>query len=353
MFTRCRAVRSGTQLLLGSRALADWILGGGRLPRRHLRCSLRLRWHAYWFELNWRTEEQQLAESALPPDPVFILGLWRSGTTVLHELLTACAPWTTPRTWQCFRPSTCFLTRAPSQGTVAYRPMDRGRIETSSPQEDEFALLLLGEPSAYRGFIDPRRLRDCGERLWCGEEGPLRRWQDFLRGLAATAPGARMLLKSPNHTFRLPRLRALFPDARFVWIGRHTGEVLASNAKMWRAMMDLYGLWECPPGALEGFLQDMVRAGAAALGRCLEETPRDRLLWLEFEQLRLHPRETLLRVLSFLGADSRAADGAGTRGVDEALANIPIHSGSRAGLPDDPHVAALERAMAAARQRFG
>jgi omega-hydroxy-beta-dihydromenaquinone-9 sulfotransferase len=328
-------------------------LSGGRLPRQHLRTAARLRWHAHWFELNWQTEARRLASAPPPVDPVFIVGLWRSGTTALHELLAACTQWTTPRTWQCFRPSTCFLTAPPADEVVAYRPMDEGRISTHTPQEDEFALLLLGEPSAYRGFIDPRRLRDCGERLWSGNEGTLERWQDFLRGLAAGAPGSRLLLKSPNHTFRLPLLRGRFPGARFLWIGRHTGEVLASNARMWRAMIDLYGLWDCPAGTLEGFLQDMVRAGAATLGRCLEDMPRERMLWIDFEQLRLQPKQTLLGILSFLGATSSSGAPLGPDPVDEALARIPIHAGSRASLPDDAHVATLERLMGAARQRFG
>jgi omega-hydroxy-beta-dihydromenaquinone-9 sulfotransferase len=346
-------VKSDSQLLLGSRALADWILAGGRQPRRNFRNSARLKWHAYWFEQNWRTEVSRLAGSAAPADPVFVVGLWRSGTTALHELLAACGPWTTPRTWQCFRPSTCFLSDPPSRGAIAYRPMDAGRIETLGPQEDEFAILLLGEPSAYRGFIDPRRLRDCGERLWSGNEGTLDRWQHFLRGLAAGAPGSRLLLKSPNHTFRLPLLRKLFRGAQFVWIGRHTGEMLASNARMWRAMMDLYGLWDCPRGELEGFLADMVRAGADALGRCLEEMPRERMLWVDFEQLRLQPRETLLGILKFVGATSSSGAQIAAQEVEQALARVQLHAGARASLPDEPNVAELERLMGAARQRFG
>ncbi len=346
-------MKRDAQLLLGSRALADWILAGGRLPRRHFRNTARLKWQAYWFEQNWSTQTRRLAGNALPADPVFIIGLWRSGTTALHELLAACACWTTPRTWQCFHPSTCFLTGPPAHEAIAYRPMDEGRIETHTPQEDEFAILLLGEPSAYRGFIDPRRLRACGDHLWSGREGALVRWQDFLRGLAAGAPGVRLLLKSPNHTFRLPLLSRIFQGARFVWIGRHTGEVLASNARMWRAMMDLYGLWECPAGALEGFLEDMLRAGANMLRWCLEEMPTDRMLWTDFEQLRLHPRETLLRILQFVRATSSSGAQVGSREVEQALARIPLHGGSRVSLPGDPSVAELERLMGAARQRFG
>ncbi len=338
--------------LYGARQLADWIRDGGRFSRASPGYRLRLWWHAKWFEINWQTASRRLASVPLPEDPVFVFGLWRSGTTVLHELLAACGRWATPQTWQCFSPSTCFLSGPPSEESVARRPMDDGRIATLGPQEDEFALLLLGEPSAYRGFIDPRRLRECGELLWSGAEGTLSRWQDFLRGVAAASPGARLLLKSPNHTFRLPLLSALFPRAQFIWIGRDTGEVLASNRKMWRTMMELYGLWECPPHAIEGLMRDMVRACAAVLGRCVDVMPQDRMLWVDFEQLHAHPKEVLQRVLRFI-APSPAHDAqAAARAIDLALTRVPIHPGSRAPLPNDPDVHELEAAMAAARQRF-
>jgi omega-hydroxy-beta-dihydromenaquinone-9 sulfotransferase len=189
-----------------------------------------LRWHAYWFEHNWHNQARVLGADPLPEDPVFILGLWRSGTTVLHELLAATAQWYTPQTWQCFNPSTCFQCAPPTTDSFSARPMDAGSIRTYSPQEDEFALLLLREPSLYRGFIDPRRLRECGQELWLSSRSDLKRWQDFLRGGMLGAQARPLLLKSPSHTFRLPLLRAVFPRAKFIWIGRHTGEVLASTS---------------------------------------------------------------------------------------------------------------------------
>jgi len=345
-------VKPAIRLLTGGRALAQWILDGGRRERRGTGVSLRLRWHAYWFEHHWNVEAKQLAQASLPSDPILIVGVWRSGTTSLHELLTTCLPSATPRTWQCFNPSTCFLTGAPSEESAAARPMDLGRIETRGPQEDEFALLLLGEPSVYRGFIDPRRLIACGEDLWSGRQGDLKRWQDFLRGIAATAPSSRLLLKSPNHSFRLPLVRRIFPRAQFIWIGRHTGEVLASNLRMWRAMMGLYGLWDCPAGVLERFLKDMLRAYANVLARCLDEVPPEQMLWVEFEQLRANPRDVLERVLEFVCADSGGVDSRRDH-IEQAVARIPVHEGVRASLPDDPVVAEIETLMTAARRRWG
>ena len=348
------------QPLFGARALAQWIRQGGRPARAPPGYGLRLRWQAYWFELNWRTQLERVPLRELPADPVFILGLWRSGTTVVHELVNACGGWTSPQTWQCFNPSTCFLTGAPARSVAVKRPMDQGFIATQGPQEDEFALLLLGEPSIYRGLIDPRRLLECGDASWSGSDGALERWQRFARGIAASGNG-RLLLKSPGHTFRIPLLRKLFPRARFIWIGRHPGEVLASNARMWSAMMRVYALWDCPSDMLERFLREAMRACTGVLERCIEDITREQMLWVDFEALQTDPERVLRQILQFTGQcigqcmgenpdaseHSRAAD------IERALSSVPIHRGERAAMPDDESVLQLDRVMRAARQRFG
>lgn len=337
--------------LFGSRALAEWVREGRPTELRVRAFFPRLWWHAFWFEHNWRTQVHQLDRTPLPEDPVFIIGLWRSGTTAFHELLAEVTGWTTPQTWQCFNPSTCFLSRRPADASIT-RPMDQGRITTRSSQEDEFALLLLGEPSLYRAFIDPRRLRTCSEDLWSSNEGRLERWRDFLRGITQGAPGGRLLLKSPSHTFRLSPLRTLFPRAKFIWVARHPGEVLPSNFKMWRAMMGRYGLWGCPPGILESFLEDMLRACARVLTRCLDEMPPEGMLWVDFEELRADPKGVLVRVLQFLEPDCVDKD-AFARNLERALKQCPVYEGAETSLGQNEAAEALQKLMVCARKRFG
>jgi hypothetical protein len=340
------------QPLYGARPLAEWIRHGGRPARAPPGYGLRLWWHARWFELNWRTQLERMPSVAPASDPVFIVGFWRSGTTVLHELVNACGGWVTSQTWQCFHPSTCFLTGPPAPTAAVKRPMDQGVIAADGPQEDEFALLLLGEPSIYRGLIDPRRLLECGTASWSQDGGDLSRWQDFVRGIAAGG-GGRLLLKSPGHTFRIPTLRRLFPDARFVWIGRHPGEVLASNARMWTAMMGVYALWECADGVLQAFLREAVRACSRVLERCVEELTREQMLWVDFEALQTDPERVLRQILQFAGARAGHGEQSLNSDVDAALASVPIHRGERASMPDDESVRQLDRVMGAARRRFG
>jgi omega-hydroxy-beta-dihydromenaquinone-9 sulfotransferase len=293
----------------------------------------------------------------LPPgepaaDPVFIVGLWRSGTTVLHELVNACGGWVTPQTWQCFHPSTCFLTGPPARTAAVKRPMDQGLIAAQGPQEDEFALLLLGELSLYRGLIDPRRLRECGVESWSGSGGDLERWQQFVRGVAAGS-GGRLLLKSPGHTFRIPTLRKLFPQARFIWIGRHPGEVLASNVRMWNAMMNVYALWDCPDDVLQRFLREAMRACSGVLERCVAEMTPDQMQWVDFEALQTDPERVLRQILQFTGDRPGHGERTLTADIEAALSSVPIHRGERAAMPDDESVLQLDRVMRAARRRFG
>jgi hypothetical protein len=345
--------RTGSPLrpLFGARALAEWIRGGGKPDRAPLAFALRLRWHAALFELNWRMQLERIPKGELPPDPVFILGLWRSGTTVLHELLNACGGWKAPQSWQCFNPATCFMTEAPSRAAVVDRPMDRGRISTHGAQEDEFAILLLGEPTIYRGLLDPRRLPEIAAAHWCDREQDLMRWQQFLRGVGASGPG-RLLLKSPGHSFRLPLIRRLFPRAKFIWIGRHPGEVLESNRRMWRAMMELYALWEWQAQTLERFLRSAVRAASSVLEQCLAELTAEQMLWVDFEALQTDPARVLRQILHFTGARSLRGDGASGVDIAAALASVPIYPGERAAMPDEDAVRSLERVMQAARRRF-
>jgi hypothetical protein len=289
--------KPGPAPLCGGRELSAWIEQGGT-PQRPLKFrALRHRWSAWWFDQYARLAAQKCAHVPLPDDPIFIVGLWRTGSTVLHGALADATGWTTPRTWQCFRPAEFPLMSPPPVRQVG-RPMDAGVIETLSPQEDEFAALLLGEPSTYRAFIDPRRLSELGALLenWrrpaAAQRVPLSsRWECFLRAVLARSPG-RLLLKSPNHTFRLPWLAERFPRSRFIWLIRRRADVLESNRHMWTAMIEKYGQWHLDPVTLASFLE-LALENHDDLLDWARSTLADRLHVAAFDDV-IHRREHLL-----------------------------------------------------------
>lgn len=289
-----------------SRALHAWIAQGRPYPRRAAPLLRQYAWSRHFFGLNLALQRKLNPPRPLAAPPLFVLGLWRSGTTFLHELLAASPALCTPRTWQCMAPSTFAVTGRPAAGVALKRPMDDFTISAGSPQEDEFALLMLGAPSVYRGFIDPRRLDELQALLDPHgvpvEPGVDPLWLDFLQAVnALEGPTRRLLLKSPNHSFRTPALLREFPAAPLVWITRDPHAIAHSNLKMWRQMAALYGLAPAPDGAIERFVLQAMACAAQVLERLAAALPRGQLVVVSLDELRAEPVGRTLAVLGRLG----------------------------------------------------
>lgn len=107
--------------------------------------------------LQQKVSAAQLAKANLR-DAVVVLGYWRSGTTLLHELMCLDPRYTFPTTHACMNPHHFLFTEAStlaSGGASAQRPMDDMVVQSGSPQEDEFALLSLGARSPYEALLIP------------------------------------------------------------------------------------------------------------------------------------------------------------------------------------------------------
>jgi hypothetical protein len=183
--------------------------------------------------------------------------------------------------------------------------MDGFTIDAFSPQEDEFALLALGVPSLYRCFFDPRRLPEL--TCWLNPdawkhnhpEGWMDIWCEFLAGIADGKPG-RLLLKSPNHTFRVRALLERFPKAAYVWVVRDPVEVFFSNRKMWSSMFQRYALWDWNMSDLDRFLQRAFESTAQCLRHASQALPVEKLVVVEFSRLTHAPVITINAVNSRL-----------------------------------------------------
>lgn len=188
-----------------------------------------------------------------------------------------------------------------------------------SPQEDEFALLELGVPSAYRGFFDPRRLAELAWWLkpdaW-GYNRPggwLDTWREFLGGVANGKSG-RLLLKSPSHTFRIRALTEVFPDATYVWVIRDAAESFFSNRTMWASMCQQYALWNWNMSELDMFLVKAFESAAGCLDHATRTLPAERLAVVDFAQLIGRPVATTDAVNLRLGlSDGESAKSAITK----------------------------------------
>jgi hypothetical protein len=184
--------------------------------------------------------------------PVFILGHWRTGTTLLHELFIRDPRFGFPTTYQCMDPNHFLLTEGIFNRWLhflmpASRPMDNMKAGFDRPQEDEFALCMLGAGSSYQTISFPNHPPQCQEYL--DLQGvpatALRRWKRtfkwFLKRVTYKV-GKRLVLKSPPHTARLPVLKQMFPAAVFVHIVRDPFVVFPSTVNLWRTLYLTHGL---------------------------------------------------------------------------------------------------------------
>src|SRR5262249_40574101 len=156
---------------------------------------------------------------------------WRTGTTLLHELLALDEHHACPTTYQCLAPHHFLMTAGWLPRLLwflvpALRPMDNMAAGWGRPQEDEFALCLMGQPSPYLTTAFPTRPPQDPEALAREGMAPraLASWKrtflPLLRQVVLQSPGKRLVLKSPPHSCRIKVLLELFPDARFVHIVR-------------------------------------------------------------------------------------------------------------------------------------
>lgn len=241
---------------------------------------------------------QQLAKANFR-DAIVVLGYWRSGTTLLHELLCLDSRYTYPTTHACMNPQHFLFSEASvlaRGGATMKRPMDEMEIHASSPQEDEFALLSLGARSPYEALlmpaILPEALKLVDPRVLSPQEQEC--WREvflsFLAGVSVRGMGRPMILKSPTHGARVDTLRELLPDARYLVIIRDPVTNFESVVRMWRKMFETYAIGPIPSddAIREAVLADRPRfesklaAGSAGL-------PSNRFAAITYESLVANP----------------------------------------------------------------
>jgi hypothetical protein len=193
-----------------------------------------------------------VARTEIREAPIFIIGHWRTGTTFLHELLILDERHTFPNTYECLEPNHFLLTeRLITRGLPflmpSRRPMDNMRAGWDRPQEDEFALCMMGQPSPYLTIGFPNNPPQYEEYFDLEAVAPRARrsWKKayhrYLQQLTYKDP-RRLVLKSPPHTCRIKVLLELFPDARFVHIVRNPYVLFPSTVNLWKSLYRSHGM---------------------------------------------------------------------------------------------------------------
>lgn len=271
---------------------------------RSIDCFVRLNSLQEW--ICERLYSRAIDNTIVADPPVFVLGHWRSGTTLLHELLTLNPRFASPTMYQVlfsghFLLTESWMTTLTSWLVPKTRPMDNMAAHWNMPQEDEVALLLRTLISPYMMLLFPKR-RDLYEPFFELEGLPtaqLNLWiEEFLRFIKSLTYRYRkpLVLKSPPHTYRVPLLLRLFPQARFVYIYRHPVVVYQSSMHLRRVIFRENGM---SPFEEQIHVEDVCRTYEHCIER-YESTkhliPPGQLCEVRFEDLEAEPVREMSRV---------------------------------------------------------
>ena len=250
-------------------------------------------------------------QTRLVGPPVFVLGFWRSGTTLLHGLLNRDPQFTSPTMYRTLFPWHFLLTekivsRATGWLMPRSRPMDNVPMSWDAPQEDDIALCIMSLISPYSFLATPRNLQEFWKSLEMEKlsEPERQHWKDCLMLLLRKityADQRRIVLKSPSHTYRIPLLLEMFPDAKFVYIYRNPYDVFRSAVHLRRTMIQENGLGRPVFRDVE---QEIIRTYQA----CFEAYERDRHLIpagnlheMRFEDLEIDPAGEMANLYHGIG----------------------------------------------------
>lgn len=256
---------------------------------------------------------RKINQTEIAEPPIFVLGHWRTGTTLLHELLVRDPRHTCPTAYQCFSPNHFVISRswlAPMMNLVApkQRPQDDMPFGLNRPQEDEFALCNMGVPSPYLTMAFPNHPPQCREYLDMEGLSPeeLDRWKRalewFLKCVTLQTP-KRIVLKSPPHLGRVRVLLELFPDARFIHIHRDPYTVFPSTMNLWKRFHRDQALQAATYEGLEEYIFDCFTLMYAAFERDRELIAPSRFSEVRYQSLVDDPIAQLERIYAELDLD--------------------------------------------------
>ena len=187
---------------------------------------------------------QQIEQTEIKEAPLFILGHWRSGTTLLHRLMSLDPQFAYPNMFEVYNPWT-FLTMEPvlekqlQNLPPEKRPMDNMVMTYKDPAEDEFAISLLSSKSPILGWAFPKHEQYFDRYLTLHNltEAERQEWKRFfvyfLKKLTLKYQKP-LLLKSPHHTARVKTLLEIFPDAKFIHIHRNPYQIFRSTVNLYK-----------------------------------------------------------------------------------------------------------------------
>ncbi|MGE3693208.1 MAG: sulfotransferase [Novosphingobium sp.] len=303
--------------------------------------------------------------------PLIIVGPPRSGSTLLHTLLSLDPDSMAPEHWLCREPSPPPGLGAPSPERLASAERVMNGIYSLIPDVFVTHPYLIEEGSGA--------LAECGsdilnmvltsQQMWCFWGGKTyRRYlleadhsaalafhREFLQHCQWRMPGRRWVLKGSDHMNWLGELAAEYPDARLIWTHRDLSQQLASLASVQAIIRGMMGrpMTSDERRGQGDLAVDLQLASIEKAMAVRERIGEEQFLDVSYHDVMASPLKTVERIHAWAGLDISPAHAAR---IEQWLANhhqtkhgVHRHSPEEFGLDADT----INRRFAPYVERFG
>lgn len=248
-------------------------------------------------------------------DPVFVVGLQRTGTTMMHRLLASdSARFRFLASWEAINPAPLpggpdarLRMTATAEKALRYMAPDFFAIHPVGPLDPEEDCLLFDFD--FWSTVPEATMRVPGFSRWLEDQDhteAYRYYKNILRYLYWQNPRGRWVLKTPQHMEHLDELFAVFPGAKIIQTHRDPAKVIASFCSM---VSHAYGVFSDEVDPLE-IGAHWSRKALKMVNHSIEirERKGGSFVDVPYEGLMKDPVGQMRRVYTFLGLPFGAED---------------------------------------------
>lgn len=257
---------------------------------------------------------KRIRMTSVSKDPVFILGHYRCGTTLLQKLLVSDKRFGYLTYYDALFPNSNLIfgkKMEPVFQWLIYRfkiknPFFRNSIlQLSEPdEEDDYLMNKASAYSAYWGLIFPKCWREwLNGTTQFSDQHYSNGWKkEYLKTVKYAAfknNGKQLVLKNPPNTERISLLLEMFPSAKFIFIYRNPYFLYYSIRNMWkRAIINYYSLQKITKKELDELIFSHFEYLMEQYEKDKHLIPAGNLVEISYEELKADPFATMQKIYS-------------------------------------------------------